>query len=260
MDMELKDKVAIVIGGGKGIGRAVCLSLAKEEVKVIVADLDSDAADGVCREIQALHGQGRPYTVDITSSSSVQGMVDFSCLEFSGVDILINSAGIISIADVIDLPESAWDRVMEVNVKGVFLACQAVLKHMVSKESGKILNIASQAGKTGFPFEAHYSASKGAVITFTQALAREVAKYGINVNAVCPGSIETEMNIIVTEGIAKILGITSAEKRAQTISATPLARKGTPEDVAGLITFLVSERACFMTGQAINITGGREFH
>lgn len=260
MDMGLKGKAAIVTGGGKGIGRAVCFSLAKEDVKVIIADLDFDAAYGVCQEIESLNGQARPYKVDVTSSSSVRELVDFACSEFFGVDILINSAGIISIADVIDLQESAWDRVMEVNAKGVFLACQAVLEHMINKESGKILNIASQAGKTGFPYEAHYSASKGAVITFTQALAREVAMYGINVNAVCPGSIETEMNIIVTEGIAKILGITSREKRAQTISATPLARKGTPEDVASLITFLVSERAGFMTGQAVNITGGRELH
>ena len=260
MDLGLKNKVAIVTGGGKGIGRATCLELAKENVKVIVADNDPDAAYRVCKEIEAEKGQARAYTMDICISCSVFEMVEFALSEFSALDILINSAGIISIADVMDLEEKAWDRVMEINAKGVFLACKAVLGHMTSKKYGKIVNIASQAGKTGFPHEAHYSASKGAVITFTQALAREVAKYNINVNAVCPGSIETEMNKIVTEGTAKILGVSVDEKRKQTISATPLARKGTPEDVANLITFLVSERTCFMTGQAINITGGRELH
>lgn len=260
MDLGLKDKVAIVTGGAKGIGRATCLELAKENVKVIVADIDSDSGHSVCQEIEALKGQSRLYTVDIRSSSSVQGMVDFACSEFSGVDILINSAGIINIADVIDLEENAWDRVLEINAKGVFLACKAVLGQMISKGYGKIVNISSQAGKTGFPHEAHYSASKGAVIAFTQALSREVAKYNINVNAVCPGSIETDMNKIVTEGTAKILGISADEKIRHTISTTPLSRKGTPEDVADLITFLVSERAGFMTGQSINITGGRELH
>jgi NAD(P)-dependent dehydrogenase (short-subunit alcohol dehydrogenase family) len=260
MDLGLKDKVAIVTGGAKGIGRAACIELAKENVKVIVADIDYNASQRVCQEIETINGQAKPYAVDISSSSSVQGMVDFACSQFSGVDILINSAGIISIADVIDLKEDAWDKVMEINAKGVFLACKAVLGYMIGKGYGKIVNISSQAGKTGFPHESHYSASKGAVIAFTQALAREVAKYNINVNAICPGSIETEMNKIVTEGTAKILGISVAEKRKQTISATPLSRKGTPQDVVNLITFLVSERAGFMTGQAINITGGREFH
>lgn len=260
MDMGLKGKVAIVTGGGKGIGQAVCLSLAREGAKVVVADIDYTAAQNVCQKIKSLDGQASPFRVDVTSVSSVRELVKATCREFTEVDILINSAGIINIAEVIDLRESDWDRVMEVNAKGVFLTCQAVLKCMIRQKAGKILNIASQAGKTGFPYEAHYSASKGAVIVFTQALAREVAKYGINVNAVCPGSIETEMNITVTEETAKILGITCKEKRAQTISATPVSRKGTPEDVAGLITFLVSEKADFMTGQAVNITGGREFH
>ncbi len=260
MELGLKGKAAIVTGAGKGIGRAVCLDLAREGAKVIAADMDIDAAKSVCREVEALNGEARAYQVDVTDKSSVRGLIDFTCREFQKVDILVNSAGIISIAKVIDLEERAWDKVMEVNAKGVFLVCQAVLKHMIDQGSGKILNIASQAGKTGFPYEAHYSASKGAVITFTQALAREVAQYGVHVNAVCPGSIETEMNKTVTEGTAKILGISNEEKRARTISATPLSRKGTPEDVAGLITFLVSEKADFMTGQAVNITGGRELH
>lgn len=260
MDLGLKDKVAIVTGGGKGIGRATCLELAKENVKVIVADIDSNAANNVCKEIEALNGEARSYVVDVRSNSSVKGLIDFACAEFYGVDILINSAGIISIADVIDLEENAWDSVFEINAKGVFLTCKAVLEHMMGKKYGKIVNVSSQAGKTGFPHEAHYSASKGAVITFTQALSREVAKYNINVNAVCPGSIETDMNKKVTEGIAKILDISVDEKRKQTISITPLLRKGTPEDVASLITFLASDRADFMTGQSINITGGRELH
>lgn len=260
MELGLKGKVAVVTGAGRGIGRAVCLDLAREGAKVVAADMDIEAAESVSREVKALHAEARAVRVDVTDIDSVKEMISVTCREFYRVDILVNSAGIISISKVADLRESAWDKIMEVNAKGVFLVCQAVLGQMISQGSGRILNIASQAGKTGFPYEAHYSASKGAVIAFTQALAREVAQHGIHVNAVCPGSIETEMNVTVTEGTAEILGISSEEKRARTISATPLARKGTPSDVAGLITFLVSEKADFMTGQAVNITGGREFH
>jgi len=187
-------------------------------------------------------------------------MVNYTISEFGGIDILVNSAGIISIKDVINLTEKDWDLIFEVNTKGVFLCCKTVLKHMIGKKYGKIINIASQAGKTGFPHEAHYSASKGAVIVFTQALAREVAIHKINVNSICPGSIESEMNKIVVEGTSKICGISSEEKRKQTIMSTPLGRKGTPKDIANTVVFLASDRTNFMSGQAINITGGRELH
>lgn len=260
MELGLRGKTAIVTGGGNGIGRAICLEFAREGVGVLVADLDYESAQHVCEEISAIGAKCMPFRVDVSDRRSVTEMIETAIGRFGQVDILVNSAGIITIADTVDLAEEEWDSVFAVNAKGVFLCCKAVLRHMIERRTGKIINIASQAGKTGFPHEAHYSASKGAVIVFTQALAREVAQYGINVNSVCPGSIETKLNQVVTEGTARLLGIPAEVKRRMTIEATPLRRKGTPEDVAGVVVFLASERASFMTGQAINITGGREFH
>lgn len=260
MDLWLNDRNALITGGGKGIGRAICLELAKEKVRVAVADYDLKAAQAVCDEIVAIGGEAKPVWLDVRDSNSITVAIEGVIREFGGIDILVNSAGIITIADVKDLSEEQWDAIFSINAKGVFLCCKAVLNHMIDRMYGKIINIASQAGKTGFPHEAHYSATKGAVIVFTQALAKEVAQYKINVNAVCPGSIETDLNKIVTERTAEILGITAQEKKEKTIEATPLGRKGMPGDVANVVTFLVSDRADFMTGQAINVTGGREFH
>ncbi|MGB4609801.1 MAG: SDR family NAD(P)-dependent oxidoreductase [Saccharofermentanales bacterium] len=260
MNLKLAGKVAVVTGGGQGIGRAIALALAKEQVKVVIADMNREAAQAVCKEIEALNQVAGYFAVDVTDKESVNEMVQSVLDKYNKIDILVNSAGLITISDVIDLREEDWDKVMSVNAKGVFLTCQAVLEHMIKNQNGKIINIASQAGKTGFPHEAHYSASKGAVIVFTQALAREVAKHKINVNAVCPGSIETEMNITVTEGTAKILGVSTDEKIQMTINSTPLSRKGTPDDIAPMVVFLASHYTDFMTGQAINITGGRELH
>ncbi|MGD8401681.1 MAG: SDR family NAD(P)-dependent oxidoreductase [Bacillota bacterium] len=260
MDLGLNDKTAIITGGGRGIGRAICLELAKEKVRIVIGDYDYQSARSVCEEVLASGGEAKPFKLDVRDLGSVTEMIDFAIKEFGVIDILVNSAGIISISDVKDLSETQWDAIFAVNAKGVFLCCKAVLNHMMKRMAGKIINISSQAGKTGFPHEAHYSATKGAVIVFTQALAREVAQYKINVNAVCPGSINTELNKTVTEGTAQILGITPQEKIKQTVAATPLGRKGTPEDIASLVVFLASDRAGFMTGQAVNITGGREFH
>ncbi len=260
MDLGLSGKIAIVTGGGNGIGKAICIGLAKENVKVFVADLNDKAASNVALEIEKMGGQASSSFIDVTNTESIEKVVRISLNKFKRIDILVNSAGIITIADVVRLSEKDWDLVINVNAKGVFLCCKIILPHMISQKYGKIVNISSQAGKTGFPYEAHYSASKAAVIAFTQALAREIAQYGINVNSVCPGSIATDLNRIVNDETAKLLGILPEEKYQKTINQTPLGRKGTPEDVANLVTFLVSDKLNFMTGQSINITGGRELH
>lgn len=260
MDLGLSGKTAIVTGGGDGIGKAICVELAKEGVKVLVADLNDKAASNVALDIEKMGGEAAFSFIDVTSIESIEKAVQTSLDKFKKIDILVNSAGIISITDVVRLSEEDWDRIMNVNAKGVFLCCKVVLPYMILQKYGKIVNISSQAGKTGFPYEAHYSASKAAVIAFTQALSREVAQYGVNVNSVCPGSIVTDLNKMVNDETAKLLGISSEEKYKRTIAQTPLGRKGVPEDVSSLVTFLVSDRSNFMTGQAINITGGREFH
>ena len=258
MDLGLSGKTAIVTGGGNGIGKAICMGLAREKVKVIVTDLNEKAASNVALEIEKNGGQASFSFIDVTNVESIKEVVRISLNKLRRIDILVNSAGIISIADVVRLTET--DRVIDVNAKGVFLCCKIILPHMITQKYGKIVNISSQAGKTGFPYEAHYSASKAAVIAFSQALAREIAQYKINVNSVCPGSIETELNKIVNDETARLLGILPMEKYQKTIERTPLGRKGTPEDVANMVTFLVSDKLNFMTGQAINITGGRELH
>lgn len=260
MDLGLSGKTAIVTGGGNGIGKAICIGLAREKVKVIVTDLNEKAASNVALEIEKNGGQASFSFIDVTNVESIKEVVRISLNKLRRIDILVNSAGIISIADVVRLTETDWDRVIDVNAKGVFLCCKIILPHMITQKYGKIVNISSQAGPTGFPYEAHYSASKAAVIAFSQALAREIAQYKINVNSVCPGSIETELNKIVNDETARLLGILPMEKYQKTIERTPLGRKGTPEDVANMVTFLVSDKLNFMTGQAINITGGRELH
>jgi NAD(P)-dependent dehydrogenase (short-subunit alcohol dehydrogenase family) len=260
MDFGLNGKVAVVTGGGQGIGRAICHELSREGAVTVIADLDTAAAEKVNADIEGTGGISSNYYMDVTSWKSVDEAIKNVVREFGKIDILVNSAGIISVSDVLHLSEREWNRVFEVNAKGVFLCCKATLNYMIERYYGKIVNIASQAGKTGFAYEAHYSASKAAVIAFTQALAKEVAKYKINVNSVCPGSIITELNINMTEKMAALYGITVKEKNAQTILSTPLGRKGLPEDVANVVVYLASDKTGFMTGQAINITGGREFH
>ncbi len=260
MDLFLKGKNAIVTGGGNGIGREICLELVKEGVNVIVADINKESISKVNKKIEQLGGNSKGFCLDVTNSKSVADMVKYSIEQFGDIDILINCAGTISIKDIKDLPEEEWDKIFNINTKGVFLCCKEVLPNMIKAQKGNIINIASQAGKTAFPHEVHYSASKGAVIVFTQGLAREVAKYNINVNSVCPGSIDTDLNKVVTNHTANLLGISAEEKRKRTIDVTPLGRKGTTKDIANVVVFLVSERASFMTGQSVNVTGGRELH
>jgi len=261
MELHLEGKNAIVTGGASGIGLACCRELAKEGVNLLIADIKEAAAQQAAKAMEAYGVKAYVAKTDVCSSRSVKEMVKKGNEVFGQIDILVNSAGIVKISELISLTETEWDIVMGVNAKGVFLCTQEVMNNMIEKKvKGKIVNISSQAGKKPVNLEASYCASKAAVNMLTQCFALEGAPYSINVNAVCPGSIESDLNKHITLKRAELLGITQEEFMKNTLKNTPLNRQGKPEEVAYLVTFLCSNKADFMTGQAINITGGRVFH
>lgn len=243
--IELKDRVAIVTGAGQGIGREIALSLARNGAKVVVTDI-TDKIYEVVKEIEAMGAQGLPLKCDVSNREEVEKMVNKTIDAFKRIDILVNNAGIFPFKSFTEMTEEEWNKVLNVNLKGVFHCTKAVLPKMIEQKYGKIINIASIAGSIiGFFDLAHYSASKAAIVGLTRSLALEVAQYGININAVAPGPIYTPGT--------KELGKEIYEEARRTI---PLGRWGLPRDIANLVVFLTSDKASFITGQCIVIDGG----
>jgi len=259
--MRLFDKVAIVTGGNKGIGRAISLAFADEGAGVVIAARDMIAAKGVLVEIENKGRQGLAVKTDVSKAEEVDNMVQ-RCLEkFGKIDILVNNAGIVSVAPIIELDEKEWNLNMDINAKGVFLCCQVVARQMIEQgKHGKIVNVSSLCGKIGCRYLGHYCASKFAVIGFTKTLALELAPYKINVNAVCPGVVETDMLIKEYQSVAKLENTTAEELRKDVLPTIPLGRLSQPEDIAKVVVFLASSDSDYMTGQALNVTGGMETH
>src|SRR5208282_594036 len=254
---RLDSKVAIVTGGGSGIGRAICKALASEGASVMVADVKEDSAKETCNQLTSFGGKYRSTRVDVRSENEVKHAVEETVRGFGRIDILCANAGVSTMNWAVDLTEEEWDYNMDVNAKGVFFCCKHVGKQMIKQGTGgKIVNTASMAGKIGVSVLAHYSASKFAVVGLTQALADEFAKYKINVNAVCPGFVNTSMQERELQWEAKLRGTTPEIMKQKMIELTPLGRIEEPEDVAKIVVFLASDEAEFMTGQAINVTGG----
>lgn len=267
---SLQGKVALVTGaaGAAGLGRAIALRLARGGADLAVNDLSEDQGPrrgllNVVGEIQALGQRALPLYADVSSASQVEDMVAKAVDHFGGIDILVNNAAAPPGKDrapVVDLAEDAFDLVQRVNVKGTFLCCRSVARAMIKRgEGGKIINIASTAGRIGIPRYAAYSASKFAVRGFTQALAQELAPYRITVNAICPGLIATER----LDDQASVLappGKTPAEYRRGRIDGiiakSPFGRITEPDDVAGLAAFLASAEAAFFTGQSLTVDSG----
>ncbi len=250
----LAQKRAIVTGAARGIGSAICRALAAEGVRVAVADLDGDAAAALAADIG---GGAEGFAIDVRDRASVTACFDAVTASFGGYDLLCANAGVSSMKLVVDLTDEDWDFNFDVNARGVFLTNQAAVRHFqATGNNGVIVNTASLAAKWGAPWLAHYSASKFAVMGFTQALAREVAGKGIRVNCVCPGFVRTSMQVREVAWEAKLRGMTETAVIDDYISQTPLGRLEEPEDVARSVLFLASDLSSFITGESLNVTGG----
>lgn len=258
--MELKDTVAIVTGGSRGIGRGIALALAKEGTNVVVADLPSERAamDETKKLIEAEGVQAHLVDCDVRVEAQTVALVKEAIDRFGKIDILVNNAGVISVAPVAMMSEEAWDRVIDVNLKGTFLCSKAVAPHMMERRSGRIINLSSMAGRRGNPGLAHYCTSKWGIIGFTQSLALELGALGITVNAVCPGVVDSAMwRDHLIPAIAMAQGEPSeAAWESFVRDRIALGRPQTVEDIGEAVVYLC--RAENVTGEAINVTGGAE--
>ena len=244
--MKFAGKVALVTGAARGIGEAIALTLAREGADVVVTDVDLEGAQRVAQEIEGLGRKAKAIQADVSQREAVQGLVSEAVSVFGQIDILVNNAGIIRRGTFVDHSPQDWEKVLSVNLGGTFNCTQEVVPLMIQQGGGKIINISSVVGKMGDLASApSYGTSKGAINTFTKSLARELAPYGINVNAVAPHAIETDMSREWSE-----------EKRRQIVEAIPLKRLGKPEEVAEVVAFLASDGAGFITGQILDVNGG----
>jgi len=242
----LRNKVAIVTGAADGIGKAIATVLAREGANVVVNDIDIEKAEEVVNEIKKSGYQAIAVQADVSNAEEVQGMIEKTLSVLGTINILVNNAGICIYKSIEDTTERDFNKVMDVNLKGTFLCTKAVVKFMKKHRSGKIINIASEAAVAGSAVSsAIYAASKGGVIGFTRSLARQLGPYGINVNAVAPGWVDTSMTKLLPKKV-----------KNDRIKQTPLRRIGTPEDIAKVVAFLASDAANFISGEVIIVGGG----
>ena len=243
----MKGRVAIITGAAQGIGKSIAILFAAEKMNVVVADIKKGLGEGTVQEIKQAGGQALYVEADVSQKADADRMVAETLKEFGRLDILVNNAGINYLTPILEeVNEEEWDRVLAVNVKGVYFCMSAAVDPMKYQKWGRVITIGSIAGKQGGPASGvHYCASKAAVMCMTKQFARYLAPYGITVNCIAPGVIDTEMG--------KFLG---AEAIQRTIHLTPLGRLGTPEDVAHAALFLVSEGAGFITGEVLDVNGG----
>ena len=272
--MTLQGKVALVTGGGRGIGRGIALALARAGADVAIAEVDQvasaaqqyrdaalsgfRAAETVADEVRALGRRALAIRADVTRAADVTAMIDGTVAQLGGIDVLVCNAGVVHVTPVEKLAEEAFDLTIAVNVKGVFLCCKAAIPALKQRPGASIINIASVAGKNGAPGMAHYCASKFAVVGFTNSLAKELARYGIRANAICPGILRTQM----WEYLADEFRSPNEDKEVAWAryvrTLIPLGRAQTPDDIGQLAVYLAS--AANVTGQAINVDGGMELH
>jgi len=250
---DLADRVAIITGGGKGIGKVYAKEFAKAGARVVAADIDGAAAEDVVNEINASGGQAIAMATDVSDEASTAQLAQMTKEHFGQIDILVNNASLMSTLprrSWLEIPIEEWDRVMAVNVRGLFLCCRAAVPHMRERKYGKIVNISSSRVWEGVPNRLHYTTSKAGVIGFTRALCREVGEHGITVNAVTPGYTLSETQQQTSSG--NYLAMQS-EGRA-------MARAQYPEDLVGAVMFLSSAASDYITGQTLNVDGGKAMH
>lgn len=290
MEKRFTDKVAIVTGAGQGIGRGVALRLAREGARVVVAEFNATTGAETAKLIADLGGEALAYVVNIADPSATSKMVNDVVAHFGRIDILVNNAGVVQTKPMMDLTEADWDRVLNVNQRGMFFCLQAVAAQMIRQipeaerqhigladvtggqkrnghteqtsrqNNGKIVNLSSISGRRGRPLSTHYAASKAGVISITQSAALALAPYNITVNAVCPGIVPTPMWTQIDADRSKLFGSQPGEAMATFINTVPLKRAATPDDVAGAIAFFCSVDADYITGQALNVDGGYEMN
>lgn len=241
----MEKKVAIITGSGRGIGKAIALKLAQEQMNIVICDVDNDSINNTVKEIEQLGVKAIGIQVNVTNTEQVAHLFDETMNTFGRVDVLVNNAGITRDNLLIRMQENEWDAVIAVNLKGCYNCLKAAAKMMMKQRNGKIINISSVVGVMGNVGQANYAASKGGMISLTKSAAKELAPRNITVNAVAPGYIETEMTKNLPDNVKQAF-----------INLIPLKRPGQPEDVANVISFLVSPAADYITGQVIHIDGG----
>ena len=260
MDLGLAGKTVIVTGGGSNIGRAITLTFAQEGANVVIADFDEPQAKKVVGEANTLRGGGRAIAIktDVTKLDEVQAAAKKTLEEFGKIDVLVNNVGWESMMYFVDSTPDFWDKIVDINYKGVLRFTKTVLPHFIERKSGVIINIGSDAARMGDPREATYAGAKGAVISFSKAVARENGRFGVRVNVVCPGatppdSAEAAGDLSMSKGAAMFW---TEEVRAQWAKNYPLRRLGRAQDIANAVVFLASDRASFVTGQTLSVSGG----
>ncbi|MCX5695073.1 MAG: 3-oxoacyl-[acyl-carrier-protein] reductase [Candidatus Omnitrophica bacterium] len=243
--MKLEGKVAFITGGARGIGQAIAMTFAREGADIVVADVNLEVAQKTASEIEALGRKALALEMDVTDYAKVEDGVNKILDKFGKVDILVNNAGITKDNLILRMSQAEWDAVINVNLKGTFNCIKAVSRPMVKQRSGKIISIASIIGLMGNAGQANYAASKAGIIALTKTIAKELASRNVNANAVAPGFIQTEMTAKLPEAV-----------KAKMLEAIPLAKLGTPQDVANVCLFLASADSNYITGQVITVDGG----
>ncbi len=271
MEQRLIKKVAMVTGAGRGIGKAAALRLASEGADVVVADIDAQNAEHTAQEIRALNRRALACRIDLANVTEIKAVVDTVVAEFDRIDILVNSAGIVQSKALLAITEEDWDRLIDINLKGLFFCMQAVGAQMVQqvpdkvkaagktdRSYGKIVNLSSISGRRGRAYQAHYAASKAAIISVTQSAALAFTPYNINVNAVAPSVVLTPMWEKNVQDKSRAFGVDAKKESDEFIERIPLKRAGSIEDMAGAVAFLCSSDADYITGQTLNVDGGFE--
>jgi len=255
--VRLNGKVAIVTGGAQGMGRAICERYVLEGASVVIADLNPDGAQQAAQELSGTDGKVVAVAVDVRDQTQVQQMVDAAVEHFGGVDILVNNAGVGKIIPFLDTTEADWNFIFDINCKGLLWSSQAAARQMIAQgRGGKIINLASQAGRRGEALVLAYCASKACVISMTQSIALALAPHNINVNAIAPGIVDTPFWEEVDKQFAALLGMDVGEPKRTFVKSIPLGRIEQPEDITGAAVFLASADSNYVTQQTLNVDGG----